>query len=115
VFVLQLDETLGRGAFKTVFKAYDKNAGREVAWNEIDMHNLPLDAAKRLVSEVQLLQTLKHPRLIAFHASWSTATKVVLITELVTSGTLKQCVAFVVVCPLNCAECLFFFVVVAVA
>ena len=89
----QLDEELGSGAFKTVFKAYDRSSGREVAWNEIDARNLPRSATKRLMAEVAMLQTLNHRRLIAFHAAWRTKTGVVLITELVTSGTLKQCVA----------------------
>ena len=89
----QLDEELGSGAFKTVYKAYDRSSGREVAWNEIDARNLPRSATKRLMAEVAMLQTLNHRRLIAFHAAWRTKTGVVLITELVTSGTLKQCVA----------------------
>ena len=95
---LQLDEELGSGAFKTVYKAYDKNSGREVAWNEIDSRNLPRAATRRLMSEVRLLQTLNHPRLIDFHTAWVTPTGVVLITELVTSGTLKECVAVASVC-----------------
>lgn len=91
-----------------MYKAYDRNAGREVAWNEIDARNLPRSATKRLMAEVAMLQTLNHRRLIAFHAAWRTKTGVVLITELVTSGTLKQCVARLLgaSCVGACAVCL---------
>ena len=32
---LRYDEKLGEGAFKAVFKGYDTETGREIAWNRI--------------------------------------------------------------------------------
>lgn len=31
----QFETVLGRGAFKTVFKAFDEEEGIEVAWNQV--------------------------------------------------------------------------------
>lgn len=87
-------EILGKGAFKTVYKAFDKVDGIEVAWNQIkvqDVLRTPEDL-ERLYSEVHLLKTLKHKHIIKFYHAWvDTNTKNInFITEIFTSGTLRQ-------------------------
>jgi serine/threonine protein kinase len=91
---LQYDEVLGRGAFKTVYRAFDEVEGIEVAWNQVKVQDVlqnPEDL-ERLYSEVHLLKTLKHKNIIKFYHSWvDTKTKNVnFITEIFTSGTLRQ-------------------------
>ncbi|KDP28454.1 hypothetical protein JCGZ_14225 [Jatropha curcas] len=91
---VRYDEILGRGAFKTVYKAFDEVEGIEVAWNQVkidDVLESPEDLEK-LYSEVHLLRSLKHENILKFYNSWVDDKKktVNMITELFTSGNLRQ-------------------------
>ncbi|MCO5612228.1 hypothetical protein L7F22_066491 [Adiantum nelumboides] len=91
---IRYKEVLGRGAFKTVYRGFDEFHGIEVAWNQIKLQEIlrsPQDL-ERLYSEVHLLKTLKHRNIIKFHHSWidTKANRINFITELFTSGTLRQ-------------------------
>ncbi|XP_031283501.1 probable serine/threonine-protein kinase WNK10 [Pistacia vera] len=88
------DEVLGKGAFKTVYKAFDEVDGIEVAWSRMkidDVLQSPEDLEK-LYSEVHLLKSLKQENIIKFYKSWVDDKKrtVNMITELFTSGNLRQ-------------------------
>lgn len=87
-------EMLGRGAFKTVYRAFDELEGIEVAWNQIKLSDVLRNAEdlERLYSEVHLLKTLKHKNIIKFYNSWvdKKHDNVNFITEIFTSGTLRQ-------------------------
>nr|DAD22594.1 TPA_asm: hypothetical protein HUJ06_024057 [Nelumbo nucifera] len=87
-------EVLGKGAYKTVYKAFDEGDGIEVAWNQVridDVLQSPEDL-ERLYSEVHLLKSLKHNNIIKFYNSWiDDCNKTVnIITELFTSGSLRR-------------------------
>ncbi|MCO5575951.1 hypothetical protein L7F22_029758 [Adiantum nelumboides] len=88
------NEVLGKGAYKTVYKAFDDLDGIEVAWNQVKIHDVLHSAGDidRLYSELHLLKTLKHKSIIKFYTSWvDTRTRNVnFITEIFTSGTLRQ-------------------------
>ncbi|KAL3815149.1 hypothetical protein ACJIZ3_016417 [Penstemon smallii] len=91
---LRYNDVLGKGAFKTVYKAFDQFDGIEVAWNRVkidDVLRSPEDLEK-LYSEVYLLEQLKHENIIKFYYSWIDDKKknVNIITELFTSGSLRQ-------------------------
>ena len=86
------------------FKAFDEVDGIEVAWNQVridDVLQSPEDLEK-LYSEVHLLKSLKHDNIVKFCNSWVDDKKktVNMITELFTSGNLRQYVLFV--CFLSC-------------
>ncbi|WOL02454.1 hypothetical protein Cni_G11173 [Canna indica] len=87
-------EVLGKGAFKTVYKAFDELEGIEVAWNQVKVADLVRNTVdlERLYSEVHLLKTLKHKNIIKFYNSWVDAKNdnINFITEVFTSGTLRQ-------------------------
>ncbi|XP_002987588.2 probable serine/threonine-protein kinase WNK3 [Selaginella moellendorffii] len=87
-------EVLGKGAFKAVYRAFDEVDGLEVAWNQVNVQDLlrSPDDLERLYSEVHLLKTLKHKNIIKFYTSWvdSKRRNVNFITEIFTSGTLRQ-------------------------
>uniref|UniRef100_A0ACD5ZGJ1 Uncharacterized protein n=1 Tax=Avena sativa TaxID=4498 RepID=A0ACD5ZGJ1_AVESA len=87
-------EVLGKGAFKTVYKAFDQLEGLEVAWNQIKVGDILRnnDDLERLRSEVRLLKTLKHKNVIKFYNSWLDKKNnyINFITEVFTSGTLRQ-------------------------
>ncbi|KAL3677824.1 hypothetical protein R1sor_020780 [Riccia sorocarpa] len=87
-------DVLGKGAFKTVYRAFDEVDGIEVAWNQVRVQDVLQSAEdlERLYSEIHLLKTLKHKNIIRFYSSWvDTKTKHVnFITEIFTSGNLRQ-------------------------
>jgi len=45
--MLQFDTVLGRGAFKTVYKAFDEEEGIEVAWNQVRVNELVTSREER--------------------------------------------------------------------
>ncbi|XP_039053476.1 probable serine/threonine-protein kinase WNK7 isoform X2 [Hibiscus syriacus] len=91
---IRYNEVLGKGAFKTVYKAFDEANGIEVAWSQVRIDEViqkPEDL-ERLYSEVHLLKSLKHSNIVRFFNSWIDDKKktVNIITELFTSGSLRQ-------------------------
>lgn len=81
------------------YKAFDQIDGIEVAWSRVkiaDMLQSPEDLEK-LYSEVHLLRQLKHDNIIKFCDSWIDDKKktINMITELFTSGSLRQYVFLV--------------------
>ncbi|KAK8933609.1 putative serine/threonine-protein kinase WNK2 [Platanthera zijinensis] len=86
------NEVLGSGAFKTVYKAFDVAEGIEVAWNQVKLAYVLQNAedTERLYSEVHLLKTLKHQNIIKLYSSWVDSQNINFITEVFTSGTLRQ-------------------------
>ncbi|XP_027363360.1 probable serine/threonine-protein kinase WNK9 isoform X3 [Abrus precatorius] len=88
------NEILGKGASKTVYRAFDEYQGIEVAWNQVKLYDFlqnPEDL-ERLCSEIHLLKTLKHKNIMKFFTSWvDTANRHInFVTEMFTSGTLRQ-------------------------
>eukprot|EP00198_Chlamydomonas_reinhardtii_P002274 XP_001691610.1 WNK protein kinase [Chlamydomonas reinhardtii] len=72
---------LGKGACKRVYKAFDTEAGTEVAWNQVDLLGMDHDeeARQHLYEEIRVLQKLKHKNIMTNF-----------ITELFTAGNLRQ-------------------------
>ncbi|KAF7805186.1 putative serine/threonine-protein kinase WNK9 isoform X1 [Senna tora] len=88
------NEILGKGASKTVYRAFDEYQGIEVAWNQVKLYDFlqsPEDL-ERLYCEIHLLKTLKHRNIMKFYTSWvDTANRNInFVTEMFTSGTLRQ-------------------------
>ncbi|XP_022138604.1 probable serine/threonine-protein kinase WNK9 isoform X2 [Momordica charantia] len=88
------NEVLGKGASKTVYRAFDEYEGIEVAWNQVklcDFLQTPEDL-ERLYREIHLLKTLKHRNIMKFYSSWvdTDNRNINFVTEMFTSGTLRQ-------------------------
>ncbi|KAF9975407.1 Serine/threonine-protein kinase wnk3 [Actinomortierella ambigua] len=88
-------ESLGKGAYKHVFRAFDQEEGVEVAWNQLRIDGLSKKEAQKILSEIEILESIRNDHIINFYASWSSKTsngseRIVFITELMSSGTLKQ-------------------------
>lgn len=87
-------EVLGKGAMKTVYRAFDEVLGMEVAWNQVKLHDVfrSPDQLQKLYSEVHLLKNLDHESIIKFYTSWVDPDRRTFnfITELFTSGTLRE-------------------------
>ncbi|KAM9181078.1 serine/threonine-protein kinase WNK3 [Dugong dugon] len=90
---LKFDIELGRGAFKTVYKGLDTETWVEVAWCELQDRKLTKVEQQRFKEEAEMLKGLQHPNIVRFYDSWESILKgkkcIVLVTELMTSGTLK--------------------------
>lgn len=77
-------EPLGKGGSKTVYRAFDKETGREVAWSRAP---LPSDDAREkadILKEIELMQSLHHPHIVELITYWidKRTNEVVLITDL---------------------------------
>ncbi|KAK8556542.1 hypothetical protein V6N13_064565 [Hibiscus sabdariffa] len=87
-------EILGKGAMKTVYRAFDEALGIEVAWNQVKLNDVfrSPDELQRLYSEVHLLKNLNHDSIIRFYATWVDVDRRTFnfITEMFTSGTLRE-------------------------
>uniref|UniRef100_A0A7N0UFZ1 non-specific serine/threonine protein kinase n=1 Tax=Kalanchoe fedtschenkoi TaxID=63787 RepID=A0A7N0UFZ1_KALFE len=81
-------------SFLCSYRAFDEIDGIEVAWNQIRIDDVicSVKDLEKLYSEVFLLQSLKHENIIKFYTSWvdEKSKNVVMITELFTSGSLRQ-------------------------
>ncbi|KFM23752.1 putative serine/threonine-protein kinase WNK2 [Auxenochlorella protothecoides] len=95
----RFDQVLGRGACKVVYKAFDTQEGIELAWNQVRgmefMNNKDAEnreERERIFAEVRVLKALKHKNIMSFSDSWydPRAGTINFITELFTSGTLRQ-------------------------
>lgn len=88
------NEILGKGASKTVYRAFDEYEGIEVAWNQVKLHDFlqSPEELERLYCEIHLLKTLKHKNIMKFYTSWVDTSKrnINFVTEMFTSGTLRQ-------------------------
>uniref|UniRef100_A0A8W4F6B3 non-specific serine/threonine protein kinase n=1 Tax=Sus scrofa TaxID=9823 RepID=A0A8W4F6B3_PIG len=65
----------------------------EVAWCELQTRKLSRAERQRFSEEVEMLKGLQHPNIVRFYDSWKSVLRgqvcIVLVTELMTSGTLK--------------------------
>ncbi|CAO3591869.1 unnamed protein product [Absidia cylindrospora] len=86
---VRLNTLLGKGAYKVVYKAIDcegkgirssmeLNDGSSLTRQQSDGH------------EIEILKFVRHPNAIAFHDAWVTKNEFVFVTELMTSGTLRE-------------------------
>ncbi|CAM1326300.1 WNK2 (predicted) [Pycnogonum litorale] len=90
---LKFAEEIGRGSFKTVYKALDTETGVAVAWCELQEKKLSRSERQRFREEAEMLKGLQHPNIVRFYDYWEVSQPkrkyIVLVTELMTSGTLK--------------------------
>ena len=72
-------EELGRGACKVVYKAFDTQEGREVAWNKVDLgtgrgglgdDSVASEEQDRILAEIRVLKALKHKNIMSFYKWW---------------------------------------------
>lgn len=88
------DIEVGRGSFKTVFRGLDSHTGVAVAWCELLDKKVNKAERQRFREEAEMLKKLQHPNIVRFYNYWETTIakkkSLVLITELMLSGTLKS-------------------------
>nr|CAH7760744.1 unnamed protein product [Callosobruchus chinensis] len=87
------EEEIGRGSFKTVYRGLDTQTGVAVAWCELQEKKLNKAERQRFREEAEMLKKLQHPNIVRFYNYWESSgpkrKNIVLVTELMLSGTLK--------------------------
>ena len=111
----KINKEIGRGSFKNVFRGLNANTGVAVAWCELQANYVRKEDRKRFREEATLLKDLQHPNIVQFYDYWEVrnetgeaespehkgmyysqvmrtkgVSRIVIITELVSSGTLKK-------------------------
>ncbi|KAM7279897.1 hypothetical protein ACFE04_007031 [Oxalis oulophora] len=87
-------EVLGTGSTKKVYRAFDKQDGKEVAWNQVSLKRFAdnEDTMNRIYLEVQLLKLISNESIISSSHAWIDRERQVLnfITEICSSGNLRE-------------------------
>ena len=88
----RFNEELGRGAQKTVYRGWDNDEGREVAWNVIKQQERSKETLSRISNEINILQTLEHPNIINLLGAWldEKTHDIIFITEICQGGSVKK-------------------------
>jgi len=89
---------LGIGTFKKIYKGYDYDLGREVAWCEMNLaqgnieDNESIGNISSIKENIEKIKKLKHPNLLDYIAVYykEDTNKVIIITELLQGGNLKE-------------------------
>ncbi|XP_050339180.1 uncharacterized protein LOC126765661 isoform X3 [Bactrocera neohumeralis] len=88
------DKEVGRGSFKTVYRGLDTETGVAVAWCELLDKQVKKSERMRFREEADMLKKLQHPNIVRFYTYWENSVSrkknIVLVTELMLSGTLKS-------------------------
>jgi WNK lysine deficient protein kinase len=89
---LQFDQEIGFGTYKRVFRGFDFNEGREVAWNSINVSEMEDSELDRIRDEINIMKKLNHPNIINYISGWfdKQRREVVIITEIICGGSLKK-------------------------
>ena len=85
-----------------MYKAYDEEEGIEVAWCQVSLDRVGEEEKSHIYKEVEILKQLSHKNILTFFAYFGVPEKnqLVFVTEIMTSGTLKQCAS-----PPRAARC----------
>ena len=87
-------DKMGQGGQKKVFKAYDTIKGIEVAWNEIDVSPFDSKIQEQIYKEIEILQKCNNQcvYIIKLYHNWidNSREKIIFITEIATSGSLRE-------------------------
>ena len=86
----KFSQEIGRGSYKRIYKGYDYDEGKEVAWNVINTRDVQEDQLCHVYDEINLLKMIDHPYIIKYLNGWFNQenNEVVLISELFTGGSL---------------------------
>jgi len=87
---VRFSQKLGSGSYKVVYLGFDTDTGKEIAWNIINFRDMRPKERKRITEEINLLKSIKHPRIVSFISAWinKKEEQVCFITERVSGGSL---------------------------
>lgn len=86
----EIRDMIGRGAFGTVFEAYDRNLARLVALKTMPLRGASRDELLRFYREAKSLARLSHPGIVSVHDFGEMPDFAWIVMELVIGDTLRQ-------------------------
>ena len=88
----QLGEELGRGASGRVYRAFNRETGEFCAIKEIAIKGMPESGLRSVQSEIELLHTLQHERIVRCYETVRTSDHLYIVLELMGNGSLASIV-----------------------
>ena len=88
----QLGEELGRGASGRVYRAFNRETGEFCAIKEIAIKDMPESGLRSVQSEIELLHTLQHERIVQCYETVRTSDHLYIVLELMGNGSLASIV-----------------------
>ena len=88
----QLGEELGRGASGRVYRAFNRETGEFCAIKEIAIKDMPESGLRSVQSEIELLHTLQHERIVRCYETVRTSDHLYIVLELMGNGSLASIV-----------------------
>ncbi|KAF0980275.1 hypothetical protein FDP41_013489 [Naegleria fowleri] len=88
----RLGETLGRGGFGVVYKAYNMDTGEFVAVKRITVKKCSKEQIETIHTEINLLKKLKHNRIVRYIDHIPSKSKLYIVIEFVETGSLLDIV-----------------------
>ena len=79
-----MGERIGTGAHKSVYRAFDRHEGREVAWCKARLSGLEPGQTTDIAKEIAVMTSLAHPHIVRLVSSWTDARaeEMVFVTDL---------------------------------
>lgn len=74
------------------YRAYDSDEGIEVAWNQVRLQGVKPEQKAKILGEITILEQLETDYIMRILNSWesSNGEYLIFITEIMSSGTLKE-------------------------
>jgi len=86
-------KSLGKGSFKHVYEAFDKQEQKDVAWNAVDLSQVRSDSElDKIKKETDILKSLQHRNILRIHDTWinEQRDKLIFITDIMRDGSLLE-------------------------
>jgi serine/threonine protein kinase/tetratricopeptide (TPR) repeat protein len=90
---LEIGAEIGKGAFGTVYRAWDPNLHREVALKLVDVDADEIAIQSTVINEARLLARVRHPNVVAIYGADRSSGKIGLWMEFVQGRTLREIVS----------------------
>ena len=82
-------QTIGKGAFGTVYKGIDKNSKKQCAIKVINIEGKKRSVIQKMKNEILILKSLNHVNIVKFIGYIETKQRLYIIMEFIKYGTLK--------------------------
>ncbi|TIB38193.1 hypothetical protein E3P86_01771 [Wallemia ichthyophaga] len=86
----QIGDCLGKGAFGSVYRALNWTTGETVAVKQIQLSDIPHSQLGEIMSEIDLLKNLHHPRIVRYGGFVKTKDALFVILEYCENGSLAS-------------------------
>lgn len=86
----QLGDSLGKGAFGSVYRGLNWMSGETVAVKQVRLGSMPQGELREIMAEIDLLKNLKHPNIVKYKGSEKTREYLFIILEYCENGSLQH-------------------------